>query len=269
MDSKSLIGWYEGNYLKPNPDKWHLLLSETGKDLNIHIGNDCIPNSIYEKIFGVYFDNKLDFNIHVTKLCKKASQKLHALARVSKRMSCKQRLTIMNAFIMSQFSYCPLLWMCHKRLLHTQINNIHERALRIVYNDNTTSFDKNLDLLRNLQLIAIEIYKASNNMSTAFMSELFQIKDTKFNLRKVKILASYNIKTENNGKQSISYLAPIIWSQVPLDAKNCKSLNSFKYRIKQWIPDDCPCTLRKMSKVWALYHFFHVISFILPLYLDV
>ena len=85
-----------------------------------------------------------------------------------------------------------------------------------VFNDITTSFDALLQKYgsvkvhhRNLQLSAIEIYKALNNMSTAFMSEPFQIKDTKFNLRRENS-SSYDIKTENYGKQSISHSAPII-----------------------------------------------------------
>ena len=94
-----------------------------------------------KKILGVYFDNKMAFNTDITKLCKKVSQKLHALARVSNLMSFKQRKIITNAFISSQFSYCPLLWMCHSRSLHIQINRIHERALRIVYKDNLSSFE--------------------------------------------------------------------------------------------------------------------------------
>ena len=99
------------NYLKPNTDKWHLLLSHTDNNLTLNIGNECIPNSSCENILGIYFDNKLNFNSHVSKLCMKASQKLHALARVATLMSLKQRLTIMNASISSQFSCCPLLWM--------------------------------------------------------------------------------------------------------------------------------------------------------------
>ena len=97
------------------------------------IGTEDFFNSKDKKILGIYFDNKLNFNIYLKKLCKKASQKLHALARVSNLMSIGQRKLIMNAFIHSQFSYCPLLWMCHSRIIHTLINNIHERALRIVY----------------------------------------------------------------------------------------------------------------------------------------
>ena len=112
-DSLCLLQWYESNYLKPNPDKWHLLLSDKGDNDFIKIGTEIIVNNTEEKILGVYFDNKLNFNTHLTKLCKKASQKLHALARVSNLTSIRQRKIIMNAFIQSQFSYCPLIWMCH------------------------------------------------------------------------------------------------------------------------------------------------------------
>ena len=87
-DSQCLIEWYDSNYLKPNPDKWHLLLSEKGEDYFIKIGNEYIYNSNDEKILGVYFDDKLNFNTHLKKICKKASQKLHALAMVSTFMSC-------------------------------------------------------------------------------------------------------------------------------------------------------------------------------------
>ena len=45
QDSKILIELYEMNYLKSNPDKWHLLLSEVGNEFNITIGDVCVSNS--------------------------------------------------------------------------------------------------------------------------------------------------------------------------------------------------------------------------------
>ena len=113
--------------------------------MKIVIGNEIISNSAYEKLLWVTFDNKLTFNIHINKLCKKAGQKLYARARISRFMSIDQRKLIMNAFISSHFNYCPLIWMCHSRSLNVQINRIHERALRMVYNDSISSFE---DLLK-------------------------------------------------------------------------------------------------------------------------
>ena len=51
--SRTLIKWYENNYLKPNPDKWHLLFSEPGDKMKITIGNQCISNSACEKMLGI------------------------------------------------------------------------------------------------------------------------------------------------------------------------------------------------------------------------
>ena len=81
----------------------------------------------------------------------------------------------MNAFILSQFEYCPLVWMFHSRKLNNRINNIHEHALRIVFRDYESTFQQLLKqnkgvsiYQRNLQILATEIatkewFKPSNH----------------------------------------------------------------------------------------------------------
>ena len=145
-------------------------------------------------------------------------------------MSIRQRKTIMNAFINSQFRYCPLIWMCHSRTTHSLINNIHERALRIVYKDNNSSFAQLLEKassvtihLRNLQVLVIEIYKVLNNLSSPLMPALFKLKETKYSFRNETALVSSNKKTTNYGINSVSHLAPKIWDLVPEEIKNSKS----------------------------------------------
>ena len=202
----------------------------------------------------MYFDNKLNFKFHINKLCKKASQKLHALAQVSNFMSLTQRKVIMNAFVTTQFCYCHLLWMCHDRKSHAQLNKIHERALRIIYRDHDSSFEVLLDKSgsvtihhRNLQHLAIEIYKALHNLSPLYMSELFTLREMKYNLRNGNALTSYKPCTTSYGIDSVSHLAPKIWNQIPTEIRNSKSLNIFKAKIKTWTPDNCPCRLCKIS----------------------
>ena len=251
-DSLILIDWYNNNYLKPNPDKWHLLLSDIDNNLNVNVDNQCIHNSPCEKILGINFDNNLNFNIHISKLCKKAGQKLHALSRMSNFMNVSQKKLIMNAFITSHFSYCPLVWMCHNRSLNSKINKIHERALRIVFNDNRSTFAELLEKAgsvtihhRNLQQLAIEVYKALNNLSSSLMSELFTVKDTSYALRGTGKLKCNNIKTTRYGSESITFLASKIWEIVPQEIKNSSSIAIFKQRIKLWIPHQSPCKLCK------------------------
>ena len=147
MQTTSLIEWYKNNYLKPNPDKCSLIFSECDPTLSVQIADNNVFNSEYKKILGVYSDNILDFEYHIGTLCKKTSQKLHAIIRVSLFMSLHQQKTIMNDIITSQFGYCPLIWMHHSRKMHRQINKIHGRALCIVYVENASSF---VDLLKKI-----------------------------------------------------------------------------------------------------------------------
>ena len=95
------------------------------------------------KLQGISIDTTVSFGHHIRSLCKKASQKLHALARIAHYMDFEKRRSLMNAFEMSQFNYCPLIWMFHNRALNNRIDKIHERALRLVYQN------KNLLLLVN------------------------------------------------------------------------------------------------------------------------
>ena len=78
---------------------------------------------------------------HILSLCKKVNRKLHALSRVSKYMTLNKCRILMRSFIISQFNYRLLIWMIENRGLNDKINRIHERALRIVYDDYIFSFE--------------------------------------------------------------------------------------------------------------------------------
>ena len=86
----------------------------------------------------------------------------------------------MKTFIESQFSYCPLVWMFCSCTMNTKINHLHARALRLVYDDYTSTYeellckDKSMCFHhKNIHLVAIEVYKAKNNLSPSFMKEIF------------------------------------------------------------------------------------------------
>ena len=111
--------------MKPNGDKRHLLVT-TEKSVSINNDGSNIENK-EQQLLDIKLDSPLSFKGHITSLCKKASQKLHALARIVNYMDLPKRKVLMKAFITSQFSYCPLIWMLHSRTLNNRINNIHER----------------------------------------------------------------------------------------------------------------------------------------------
>ena len=158
----------------------------------------------------------------------------------------------MNAFFNSQFSYCPLIWMFHSRLINNKINRLHERCRRIVYSDNQSTFEELLEKdnvsvhQRNLQFLATELYKVLNGLSPDLMKDVFPLNDDSgYSTRNKRAFKSRNVKIVRYGTDSLAYLAPKIWEPVPNEMKNLESLIAFKTAIKKWKTTNCPCRLRK------------------------
>ena len=144
-------------------------------------------------------------------MCKKASQKLNALTRVAQYMNLAQRISIIKAFICSQFGYCSLVWMLHSRKINNRVNNLHERALSVVYRDYNATFSellsKNKSVTihqRNLQLLATEIFKTKNELNPKIMEEILTFKNVDYDLRNNTSLKIGNLKTVYYGTESLT-----------------------------------------------------------------
>ena len=251
-DTMSAIMWFEANYMKLNQEKCHFLLAgNTPEYLWVKVGEKIIWESSHEKLLGIVIDKKLNFNNHLNILCKKVSTKVTALARMVKIIPLQKKRVLMKAFIESQFSYCPLIWMFCSRKMNKKINFIHERALRLVYEDYITTFG---DLLirdnsvsihhRNIQKVAIEMFKVKNNLCPEIIQSLFcQVHSTSKSKAKFH---RPNVNSVSNGEQSLRCFGPIVWdTMIPESIKNISELNNFKKTISAWVPNNCPCRLCK------------------------
>ena len=90
---------------------------------------------------------------------------------------------LMKAIIISQLTYCPLVWMFHSRNTDNRVNKIYERALKLVYIDSLyLRFDEMLIkhklesiYQRNLRIVATEIFKVKNEVSTRLTEDIFSV----------------------------------------------------------------------------------------------
>ena len=122
-----------------NSGKSHMLFS--GNDnVSANIDNHTIISENKNEALSLILDSKLSFEDHINDLFKNESQKLNGLATIAPYMCLEKRKPVMKAYIISQFRYCPLVWMFHSRGLNNKINSLHERALRITYEDRSLSF---------------------------------------------------------------------------------------------------------------------------------
>ena len=193
--AEKLFQWFSHNQMKGNTDKCHLIVS-TDEPIEIRVVESLIKSSTCKKLFGVKTDNKLNFDTHVKGLCKKANNILRVLARAPPHMSLEKKKLVMNSFFNAQFNYCPLIWMLHSRSNNNKIKHLHERCLRLIYNDKQSSYE---ELLikdgtvsihhRNIQTLATEMFKVKNEISPEIICINFtQRINNHYSLRHIIIL---------------------------------------------------------------------------------
>ena len=252
IDTAILSEWFRDNSMKVNAEKCHLMFFSNTKSTNIEIkiNNEMIHESPEEKLLGIIFDKTLSFKAHVTSLYKKANQKLHALSRIAHYMDSEKLKHVMKAFILSQFTYCPLVWMLSERGLNNKINHLHEKALRIAYKDDVSDFKALLEKdnavtihVRNIQLLMTEIFKTQHSLNPTFMKEIFIPKNNQYALRNEQPIKLLRPRTTTFGEKSISFLGGKLWHELSLETKQCVNLNQFRAQIKNWKATECSCHL--------------------------
>ena len=220
----------------------------------INIADSIIKSSNSQNFLGVTIDSNFTFEKHINNLCRKSSQKLHALSKISHYLSPNKKGILFKTFVTSQLNYCPLVWMCHSTILNNRINNIHLRALRIVYQGKKSSFEELLPKdnsvsvhMKNLQYLATKIFKVKSGLYPIIMDEDFNFQENEsYNLRSGIHLASRNMHTAHFGTDTVSSLGPKLWKLIPDKIKHAPTLSAFKTKIKSWTIKTCPCRLCKI-----------------------
>ena len=237
-----------------NSDQCYLLVvSHKFEQIWAKIGTDLIWESNSVKPLGITIDNHLKFDKPISLLCAKATRKLSALARISYYLTFHQKRTLIKGFFESQFRYCSLTWMFHSRKSNNKINLLHERALRMIYNDQFSSFQELLDKdnsftvhhfnIQSLSL-AIEMFKVINNILATIIDDLFTTYHS-YNLRSKSQFVVPSVHTVHNGQNSMQYYGPLFWNMIPGYIKDSETLDIFKGKIRKWKPINCLCCLCK------------------------
>ena len=105
----------------------------------------------------------------------------------------------------------------------------------LLLEDNSVSIDN-----RNIQALAIELYKIKNDNSPEIMNDVFPLKEQDMYCSRFPC-KTRNIHTTKYGTETFSHLGPKFWNQIPEESKWAKSLKCFKEKIKLWVPNRCRC----------------------------
>ena len=90
-----------------------------------------------------------------------------------------------------------------------------------------------------------KIFKINRGVSPEVPTETFVSETSLFNLRTNDTFAKRQVHSVYHGSELLPFSGPKIWDIVPAKLKQSESLDSFKIKIKKWIPFKCLYRLRK------------------------
>ena len=242
-ESNIAIDWFRKNEMIIKPDKFQAIILDKKKsnltNILLAIDNQTIKSVPSVELLGIHLDDKLNFNLHISNICRSAVNQLNALIRLKSCLSFNAKRVLINSYTISNFNYRPLVWMFSTAKSLNKIESLQKRALRFLYDDYSISYERlekagkvkmNVYRLRNL---CVEIYKTINKLNPEFMNNIFKVKENKTVVREQYKL---NLETpEWNqvtfGAKSLKVYGSKVWNSLPSHIKTSENLIGMAIRV--------------------------------------
>ena len=171
-----VIDWFKKNKMVVNPNKYQAIILDKRKSVHtnerITVDNKQIKVVSSVKLLGLQLDDKLNFNLHISNICKSAGNQLNALIRLKKFMNFEEKKILVNSYFMINLDYCPLVWMLSSASSRKKTEHLQKRALRFFRNDYEISYEELLSEsdtssmnVKSLRALCIELYQTINKLS--------------------------------------------------------------------------------------------------------
>ena len=254
---ESIRSWMAANKLKLNESKTDfIVLRRKRHDVDpsldhIPIGNSIVDHSSTIRNLGVYLDQELNMQSHISSVCKSAYSNLKNIARIRKYLSESATQSLVHAFITSRIDFCnSLLYGISKQSL-LKLQHIQNSAARLVKrvkkSEHITPVLFSLHWLPVSHRIKFKLllltFKAIHNMSPEYIRDLLHNYQPVRSLRSAdsSLLDVPTCHLSTCGERSFSVAAPKLWNSLPNRLRNCSTLNSFKAELKTYLFKDAFC----------------------------
>ena len=189
QDLNILVTWFSQNYLTVNSIKTQgMLLGSHTHVPKFFIGDTKVELANALKILGVNFDNKLTYREHISNMLKKVYAKIGVLRRLKRLMPHNMSLSLYKAYLLPHLEYCSPLLIKINKTLNSKLVSANQYALKTLLNvGNNLDYDTILSLSslehRRYYSSLVLLYKCMNSNGPQYITNFFQTRYTKYNLR--------------------------------------------------------------------------------------
>ena len=245
MDLEKIMEWAKRWLVTFNPTKTESLIISRKINQPVHppllMDNQIIEEVSSHKHLGIFLSNDCSWHKHIDYVKEKAWVRINVMRRLKFRLNRKSLETIYFSFIRPLLEYADVIWDNCTYYEKLELDKIQSEAARIV--SGATKLVSLHALYEEVGWESLEkrrrkhklllLYKMFNNLSPLYICSLIPpTVDTQisYNLRN-----AHNIRTIHSRTTQYfnSFLPSTIreWNTLPLDVRNCDSINSFKRKL--------------------------------------
>ena len=242
-----ISSWMNRYFLKVNRDKTEILLfcpKEIDNEVIIRgvilDSEECIRFSDEVKNLGIWLDNHLNFNKHISKTVSHCHKLIKDIWRIRSVLSKEHTESLVHSVISLKLDYCNSLYYGISKKNHKQLQKVQNSAARLVCNvGRRVSIS---EILHNLHWLPVDsrvIYKilllTHKSLWGKCSSNLMNLVSFKnFSRSDDILLAAPNANTKY-GKCAFSFISPTLWNALPSNIRGEENTDAFKKLLKTYL----------------------------------
>jgi len=247
---ESLSEWFKANKLSLNLSKTNYIIFRSKKKIlpvlysSIKIDNKEISQVTTTKFLGVYVDEHLTFNDHVSIIAKKVAKNIGIISRIRHVLQRPILVNLYNTLILPYLSYCNIVWASNYHSHLTRLTILQKRIVRIIcglkYNQSTRMYFMKLRIMSLLNINKMQtgvfMYRFKHRLLPETFANNFQL-NTDVHCYYTRSYNKYHkVYARTKTRQfSISYRGPCVWNSLPIPLTNVPTLGIFKMKLKQYL----------------------------------
>ena len=200
--------------------------------------NVPMQHEVTEKDLGVHFDSDFTFSTHIQNIISKANSRVGIIKRTFTSLKAKNFNLLFKSLARPILEYCSPIWSPHLQSEIDDLEKVQRRATKLVFGLSDVPYEerlKKLDLptlqYRRTRADIIQTFKILKGLDNLNISDFF-IMNTNTNTRG-HTLKIYKQRCNTSLRQhSFSQRVITCWNNLPQQAVNCETINSFKSAIE-------------------------------------